>query len=52
MAAVQAVHDTMKALRQGTPPAKLAGVASADLMKRVARDADYTRWTKEFLGGG
>jgi carboxyvinyl-carboxyphosphonate phosphorylmutase len=52
MAAVQAVHDTMKALRQGTPPAKLAGVASADLMKRVTRDADYARWTKEFLGGG
>jgi len=51
MAAVQAVHDTLKALRQGTPPAKLAGVASAELMKRVTRDADYTRWTRDFLGG-
>ncbi len=52
MAAVQAVHDTLKALRAGTPPAKLANIASADLMKRVTRDADYARWTKEFLGVG
>ncbi|TWT01168.1 oxaloacetate decarboxylase [Reyranella sp. CPCC 100927] len=52
MAAVQAVHDTLKALRDGTPPGKLANIASADLMKRVTRDADYARWTKEFLGVG
>jgi len=50
-AAVKAVHDTLKALKEGTPPGKLSGVADAELMKRVTRDADYTRWTKEFLGG-
>jgi carboxyvinyl-carboxyphosphonate phosphorylmutase len=50
-AAVKAVHDTLKALRDGTPPAKLSGVADAELMKRVTRDADYTKWTKDFLGG-
>jgi carboxyvinyl-carboxyphosphonate phosphorylmutase len=50
-AAVKAVHDTLKALRDGTPPSKLMGIADAELMKRVTRDADYTRWTKEFLGG-
>jgi len=50
-AAVKAVHDTLKALREGTPPAKLSGVADAELMKRVTRDADYTKWTKDFLGG-
>src|SRR4029077_17730 len=50
-AAVKAVHDTLKALREGTPPSKLTGVADAELMKRVTRDADYTRWTKDFLGG-
>ena len=50
-AAVKAVHDTLKALRDGTPPSKLQGVADAELMKRVTRDADYTKWTKEFLGG-
>ena len=49
-AAVKAIHDTLRALRDGTPPGKLAGIADADLMKRVTRDADYARWTKEFLG--
>jgi carboxyvinyl-carboxyphosphonate phosphorylmutase len=48
-AAVKAVHDTLKALREGTPPAKLTGVADAELMKRVTREADYTKWTKDFL---
>ena len=51
MAAVQAVHDTLKALRAGTPPAKLEGVASAELMKRVTRDTDYRRRMKDHLGG-
>lgn len=51
MAAVQAVHATLKALREGTPPAKLTGVAPEELMKQVTRDAHYARWTKEFLGG-
>ena len=50
-AAVKAVHDTLKALKEGTPPSKLSGVADVELMKRVTRDGDYTRWTKEFLGG-
>jgi carboxyvinyl-carboxyphosphonate phosphorylmutase len=50
-AAVKAVHDTLKALREGTPPSKLLGVADAELMKRVTRDGDYSTWTKEFLGG-
>jgi carboxyvinyl-carboxyphosphonate phosphorylmutase len=51
MAAVQAVHDTLAALREGTRPANLRGVASADLMKRVTRQGDYGKWAKEFLGG-
>jgi len=52
MAVVQAVHDTLKALREGTPPRDLTGVAAAETIKRVTRDADYRRWTSEFLGGG
>ncbi len=52
MAAVQAVHDTLKALRAGTPPKELAGVAAAETMKRVTRDADYRRWMTEFLDKG
>jgi oxaloacetate decarboxylase len=50
-AAVKAVHDTLKALRDGTAPSKLQGVADAELMKRVTREGDYTTWTKDFLGG-
>ena len=48
-AAVKAIHDTLRALRDGTPPGKLTGIADADLMKRVTRDADYAKWTKDFL---
>lgn len=50
MAAVAAVRDTMKALREGTPGAKPAGVAPAELMRQVSREADYARWAEEFLG--
>ena len=50
-AGVKAVHDTLKALREGTAPSNLNGVADAELMKRVTRDDDYARWTKDFLGG-
>jgi carboxyvinyl-carboxyphosphonate phosphorylmutase len=49
MAAVNAVYETMKALRAGTPPANIKSVASPDLMKQVTRQADYARWSKEFL---
>lgn len=50
-AAVQATYATLKALREGTDPAKLQGLASSELMQRVTRTAEYDRWTKEFLGG-
>ena len=49
MAAVQAVHDTLKALRDGTAPADLKGVAAPELMRQVTRDAAYKRWTEDFL---
>ncbi len=51
MAAIKAVHATLKALREGTPPADLEGVASPELMRRVTRDDDYRRWMKDYLGG-
>jgi carboxyvinyl-carboxyphosphonate phosphorylmutase len=51
MAAIRAVHETLRALREGTPPRELANLPSPDLMKLVTRDEDYGRWTKEFLGG-
>jgi len=50
-ASVQGVHDALKALREGTKPSELKNIASADLQMRVLRQADYAKWTKEFLGG-
>ncbi len=50
LAAVAAVHATMKALRAGTPPARLANIAPAQLLREVSRDADYARWSEDFLG--
>lgn len=50
-AGVQAVHDTLKALREGTRPVDLKGVASPALMKTLTRDDAHAAWTKEFLGG-
>ncbi|MCP4391470.1 MAG: isocitrate lyase/PEP mutase family protein [Gammaproteobacteria bacterium] len=50
MAAVQAMHDTLKALRDGTLPAELTGVASSELMQQVTRDRQYKSWQDEFLG--
>jgi carboxyvinyl-carboxyphosphonate phosphorylmutase len=48
-AAVQAVYNTLKALREGTKPSALTGVASPDLMAKVTRSANYKAWTDEFL---
>jgi len=45
------VYNTLKALRDGTKPADLRGIASPELMQRVTRAAAYRRWTKDFLGG-
>jgi len=50
-AAVQAVYSTLKALRDGTKPSDLVGVASAETMGRVTREGDYKSWTERFLGG-
>jgi carboxyvinyl-carboxyphosphonate phosphorylmutase len=48
---VQGVYDTLKALRDGAKPAALKNIAPAELQKTVLRQADYGRWSKEFLGG-
>ena len=48
-AAIQAIHDTLKALREGTAPGEVGGLASAALMKRVTRDADYQAAMAAFL---
>src|SRR6478735_3405441 len=50
-AAVQAVYDTLKALRDGVAPRDLKNIASPELMRQVTRAEDYQQWTKDFLGG-
>jgi carboxyvinyl-carboxyphosphonate phosphorylmutase len=50
-AAVQATYDTLKALRDGKPPAELTGTASSDMMKRLSRNDDHRSWMKDWLGG-
>ncbi len=48
-AAVKATYDTLKALRDGTKPSELQGIASSDLMAKVTREGDYKSWTEKFL---
>jgi carboxyvinyl-carboxyphosphonate phosphorylmutase len=50
LAGVRAVYETLKALRDGTPQTDIKTIASADMMKRVTREADYDKWSEEFLG--
>ena len=51
MAAVQAVHDTLSALRAGLPPGELRNQPSPALMKRVTRDDAYAQAVRDFMGG-
>ena len=49
MAAVQATYETLKALREGVPPADLKGLPSAAFMKRITRGDFYEMAVTEFL---
>ncbi len=49
-AATQAVYETLKALREGTPPKELKGLPAAQLTSRLMRDADAKARADEFLG--
>jgi len=49
-AATLAVYETLKALRAGTDPKNLTGLASSELMGRFTRDADVKAHGAEFLG--
>lgn len=48
-AAMKAVHDTLKALREGTQPADLPDLPSGEFMKGLSRQSDYDRWIETFL---
>jgi oxaloacetate decarboxylase len=49
-AATQAVYETLKALREGTSPKQLKGLASSELTGRVTRDAAMKAKAADFLG--
>ena len=49
-AATQAVHATLKALREGVSPKQLQGLASSELTSRVMRDAETKARSATFLG--
>jgi len=49
-AAMQAVYETQKALREGTPPKNLKGLPSPDLTSRVMREADVKARSADLLG--
>ena len=49
-ASVKAVYDTLKALRDGVPPADLRSqLATSEQMDQFTRKADYAKWTSSFL---
>ena len=50
-AAVQAMYDTLKAVKAGAKPSELKGLAPEALMAQLTRAADYQADTKDFLGG-
>lgn len=48
-AATQAVYETHKALREGTAPKSLKGLASSELMARVIRESDVRARSADVL---
>src|ERR1700749_1749503 len=49
-AATQAVYETLKALREGTAPKQLKGLASTELTNRVTREVETKARLAAFLG--
>jgi len=49
-AAMQAVYETLKALREGISPKNLKGLASSELTGRAMRESDVKARSAEFLG--
>ena len=48
-AAVKAIYDTLKALREGTPADDLKGIASAELMEKVTLNKEYKDMFMKYL---
>jgi carboxyvinyl-carboxyphosphonate phosphorylmutase len=50
-AAVQAIYDTMKSLREGQDPKSLPRLAPAELMSELTQSDQYKAWSSQFLDG-
>jgi carboxyvinyl-carboxyphosphonate phosphorylmutase len=50
-AAVGAVYDTLKALREGAPPNEVVGRSAPGLLEALTRQGEYRRWVRDFLDG-
>ncbi len=50
MASVRAIHDTLKALRDGTAPGDIRSAASEELMRDATHADEYEEWARRFLG--
>ena len=48
-AATQAIYTTLKALRDGTPPAEIGNLASKDLRDAASRARDYAERIRRYL---
>jgi len=48
-AAVQALRNTLEALRSGVAPQNLKGIADSNLMKSMTHDSQYDDWIQEYL---
>jgi len=49
-AATLAIYETLKALREGSPPKALKGLASSELTGRLTREAEVKARSRDFLG--
>lgn len=48
-AATQAIYETMRLLKTGTPPGELPNLASDELMNSVTRHQDHQDWRRRYL---
>lgn len=49
MAAIQATYNTLKALREGTAPAELKGLADNHMIDRLSRNSEFDEWIQKYL---
>lgn len=51
LCSVEATYAALEALRNGTAPRDISGVASPERISQLTRKADFNRWSDMYLGG-